>query len=50
VGVHGLDQNAWQVSLLRSTRLEKAQNKQASFIVALSCMNMNLALIGIYHH
>jgi len=50
VGVRDLDQKAWKVSLLRSTRLEKAQNKQAAFIVALSCMNMYLALVGIYHH
>jgi hypothetical protein len=38
-------------SLLRSTRLEKAQNKQAAFMVALSCMREYLVgLVGIHHH
>ena len=52
MGVRDLDQKAWEVSLLRSTRLEKAQNKQAAFMVALSCMSeyIYLALVGIYHH
>jgi hypothetical protein len=39
VRVCDLDQKVWQVSLLISTRLEKIQNKQATFIVVVSCMN-----------
>ena len=53
MGVRDLDQKAWKVSLLRSTRLEKAQNKQAVFIVAFimyECVCKYLALVGIYHH
>ena len=46
MGVHDLDQKAWQVSLLRSTRLEKAQNKQVAFMVALSCMNEYVSGFG----
>ena len=30
--VRDLDQKVWQVSILRSTRLDKAQNKQAGFV------------------
>jgi hypothetical protein len=30
VGVRDLDQKAWKVSLLRSTKFEKAQNKQVA--------------------
>jgi hypothetical protein len=53
VGVHDLDQKAWKVSLLRSTRLEKTQNKQATFMVAFimyECVSKYLALVGIYHY
>ena len=52
VGVRDLDQKAWKVSLLRSTRLEKAKNKQAAFMVALSYMNGCLFGFGrnLYHH
>jgi hypothetical protein len=51
VGVCDLDQKAWQVSLLRSARLEKAQNKQAAFMVAYHVrLDIYLALVGIYHH
>jgi hypothetical protein len=38
VGVHDLNKK-WKVSLLRSTRLEKVQNKHAAFMVALSYVN-----------
>ena len=38
MGVCDLDQKAWKISLLKSTSLEKAQNKQAAFMVALTCM------------
>ena len=46
MGVRDLDQKTWQVSLFRSTRLEKAQNKQAAFIVTLSCMNEYVSSFG----
>ena len=51
MGVCDLDQKAWKVSLLKSTRLEKTQNKQAAFydgFIMYECVSKYLALVGIY--
>ena len=53
VGVRYLDQKAWKVSLLRSTRIEKSSKQTSNFycgFIMYECVSKYLALVGIYHH